>query len=235
MKTLNISPSLTQQVYQAIFEEVLEGRLTQGEHLVQEQLASRLGVSRQPIQQAMALLKADGVVEEVGRRGLRVAALKIDTIRDHYAIRKLLDGYAARAAAHAVASGKLSVGDYQDEVEDLFAKGAEAVRAQNVRDQIRHDEALHKLIYRMSGNPVLEEMSEPNWRYLRRVMAQVLSLAEPAVMIWEQHRQIVDAVMAGDEDAAASHAEAHVSNAADRLMAALTRHGLAEPTRSSAA
>ena len=50
MKTLNISPSLTEQVYQAIVEEVLDGRLTQGEHLVQEQLASKLGVSRQPIQ-----------------------------------------------------------------------------------------------------------------------------------------------------------------------------------------
>ena len=145
MRTLSISPSLTEQVYRAIVEEVLEGRLVQGEHLVQEQLASKLGVSRQPIQQAMALLKADGVVEEVGKRGLRVAALDIDMIRGHYDIRQMLDGYSARAAAAAIASGKLNASDYRDQIDDLFARGAEAIRNQLVRDQIRHDEALHKL------------------------------------------------------------------------------------------
>ena len=235
MRTLSISPSLTEQVYRAIVEEVLEGRLVQGEHLVQEQLASKLGVSRQPIQQAMALLKADGVVEEVGKRGLRVAALDIDMIRGHYDIRQMLDGYSARAAAAAIASGKLNASDYRDQIDDLFARGAEAIRNQLVRDQIRHDEALHKLFYRMSGNPVLDHMAEPNWRYLRRVMAEVLRLAEPAASIWEQHRLIVDAVLSGDEDAAALHAEAHVRNAADRLTSALSRHGLAATARSSMA
>lgn len=235
MQTLNINPSLTEQVYQAIVEEVLEGRLTQGQHLVQEQLASKLGVSRQPIQQAMALLKADGIVEEVGKRGLRVAALDIKMIRGHYDIRQMLDGYSARAAAAAIGSGKLKAGDYRIQIDELFAKGAEAVQNKLVRDQIRYDEALHKLFYRMSGNPVLEQMAEPNWRYLRRVMAEVLRLAEPAAAIWEQHRLVVDAVLAGDEDAAAQHAETHVRKAADRLMSALTRHGLAEPMRLSVA
>ena len=235
MKSLSISPSLTEQVYQAIVEEVLEGRLTQGEHLVQEQLAAKLGVSRQPIQQAMALLKADGVVEEVSKRGLRVAALDIEMIRGHYDIRQMLDGYSARAAAAAIGSGRLKAGAYQVQIDELFSKGAEAIKNQLVRDQIRYDEALHKLFYRMSGNPVLDHMAEPNWRYLRRVMAEVLRLAEPAAAIWEQHRLIVDAVLAGDEDAAGQHAEAHVRNAADRLMSALTRHGLAEQPRSSVA
>ena len=235
MKTLNVSPSLTDQVYQAIVEEVLEGRLVQGEHLVQEQLAAKLGVSRQPIQQAMALLKSDGVVQEVGKRGLRVAALSFEMISGHYDIRQMLDGYSARMAAAAFASGKLNPADYQAEVDSLFENGARAIETQSVRDQIRYDEALHKLIYQMSGNPVLDHMAEPNWRYLRRVMAEVLRLAEPASTIWEQHRLIVDAVMAGDEDTASQMAEDHVRNAANRLMSALTRHGLAERTNSSVA
>lgn len=235
MKTLSVTPSLTEQVYQAIVEEVLEGRLTQGEHLVQEQLASKLGVSRQPIQQAMALLKADGVVEEVGKRGLRVAALDIEMIRGHYDIRQMLDIYAARGAATSIRSGALKAADYRGRFDELFAKGAEAIEAGKVLDQIRHDEALHKLLYAMSSNPVLGQLAEPNWRYLRRVMAEVLRLAEPAAAIWDQHRLIVDAVLAGDEDAAAAHAEAHVRNTADRLMSALTRHGLTTTPRSTAA
>lgn len=235
MKSLNVSPSLTDQVYQSIVEEILEGRLVQGEHLVQEQLASKLGVSRQPIQQAMALLKADGIVQDVGRRGLRVAALSLEMISGHYDIRQVLDGYSARMAASAIASGRLNPADYQAEFDSLFEDGAKAIEAQSVRDQIRHDEALHRLIYQMSGNPVLDHMAEPNWRYLRRVMAEVLRLAQPATSIWEQHRLIVDAVMAGDEDTAAEMAEDHVRKVADSLMSALTAHGLAEPRKSSVA
>lgn len=235
MRNLTIGPSLTEQVYQAIIEEILEGRLTQGEHLVQEQLAAKLGVSRQPIQQAMALLKADGVVEEVGKRGLRVAALDIDMIRGHYDIRTMLDGYAARAAAVAIGSGALNAGEHQAEIDALFSAGRRAVEANLIRDQIRCDEGLHKLIYRMSGNPVLDQMAEPNWRYLRRVMAEVLRQAEPAAMIWEQHRLIVDAIMRGDPEDAAAQAEAHVRNAASRLTSALTRHGLAARAEAPAA
>ena len=230
MKALNVSPSLTDQVYQAIIEEVLEGRLVQGEHLVQEQLAEKLGVSRQPIQQAMALLKADGVVKEVGKRGLRVASLDLGMISGHYDIREMLDGYAARAAAAAIASGTLDAADFRAQIDALFISGEKAIAAQSVRDQIHYDESLHRLIYMMSGNPVLGQMAEPNWRYLRRVMAEVLRLAEPASTIWEQHRLIVDAVMVGDEDKAASLAEDHVRNAAARLTSALTRHGLATRT-----
>lgn len=235
MKSLNVSPSLTDQVYQAIVEEVLEGRLVQGEHLVQEQLAAKLGVSRQPIQQAMALLKADGVVEEVGKRGLRVAALNLEMIKGHYDIRAMLDGYSARMAAAAIATGRLKAADFQTEVDSLFEDGAKAIEAQSVRDQIKLDEAFHRLIYRMSGNPVLDQMVRPNWRYLRRVMGEVLRLAAPASSIWEQHRQIIDAVMAGDEDTAAEMAEQHVRTVANGLMSALTEDLLRDQMRISVA
>ncbi len=53
---LQTAPSLTEQVYDAIVDEISDGRLAPGMHLVQEQLARRLGVSRQPVQQAMARL-----------------------------------------------------------------------------------------------------------------------------------------------------------------------------------
>ncbi|NIR59688.1 MAG: GntR family transcriptional regulator, partial [Gammaproteobacteria bacterium] len=77
---------LAEQVYQAILDEICDGTLSPGAHLVQEQLAERLGVSRQPIQQAIALLKADGLVEEAGKRGVRVTPLDATAMRHHYEI-----------------------------------------------------------------------------------------------------------------------------------------------------
>lgn len=63
---IRTAPGLAEQVYRAVLDEICDGALAPGASLVQEQLAERFGVSRQPIQQAMALLKADGLVEEAG-------------------------------------------------------------------------------------------------------------------------------------------------------------------------
>ncbi|MDC1198805.1 GntR family transcriptional regulator [bacterium] len=87
MKPILAAPSLTDQVYDAIVDDICDGSLPAGAHLVQERLASKLGVSRQPVQQAMALLKANGMVEEIGGRGLRVAPLDLTQMRQRYEIR----------------------------------------------------------------------------------------------------------------------------------------------------
>lgn len=226
MKTLNVAPSLTDQVYRAIVDEIMEGRLLPGAHLVQEQLAAKLGVSRQPIQQAMALLKADGIVEEVGKRGLRVAKLDLGLMRCHYDIRLMLDGYAARGAADAVRSGTVDTAAARSEFDDILSTGAEAVRMQSVTDQIRYDQAFHKLIYDMSGNRVLRSTAEPNWRYLSRVMAEVLMHAETAQAIWDQHVAIMKAVLDGDTDKSGSLAEDHIRTASDSLTDALQRRDI---------
>ncbi|MEL7000921.1 MAG: GntR family transcriptional regulator [Pseudomonadota bacterium] len=223
MKMLSVSPSLTEQVYRAVLDEIMEGRLKPGSHLVQEQLAAQLGVSRQPIQQAMALLKADGIVEEVGKRGLRVASLDLGLMQCHYDMRLLLDGYAARRAAQSVKDGTIDPETLRAEFDEILAIGSEAIRADSVTDQIRYDQAFHKLIYDASRNRVLRDTAGPNWRYLRRVMAEVLMHAESAPTIWDQHLAIKDAILAGDPDKAGDLAEGHVRTAVDSLTKALER------------
>lgn len=221
MKPLQPTSGLTERVYSAILDEILDGRLPERAHLVQEQLAASLGVSRQPVQQAMALLKADGVVEEIGTRGLRVAALDLDRMQDHYDLRGLQDGYAARAAADCVARSRCSVEQLGSDLEKALDAGNKAVAAGATRDQIEHDEVFHKLIYRASGNSVLLEVAEPHWRYLRRAMADVLRHAEPPTEIWQQHATIANAILAGDADTAERLASEHVRVAASLLSEAL--------------
>ena len=75
MKTLSRPTNLSAQVYQAVADEIVSGRLEAGMHLRQEELAARLGVSRQPVQQAMVMLSLDGLVIKSDKRGLYVAPL----------------------------------------------------------------------------------------------------------------------------------------------------------------
>jgi DNA-binding GntR family transcriptional regulator len=221
MKLLKAQPSLSDQVYDAIVDEICDGTLPAGSHLVQEQLAKRLRVSRQPVQQAMALLKADGMVEEVGRRGLWVTPLDADLMRRHYDIRAALDGLAARMAATRVAAAQELGGRFARSAGDILERGEQAVADGDVAGQVRHDMALHTLIYEMSGNPLLALTAEPHWRFLRRAMGEVLRRATLPREIWRQHAEIVDAIAGGDADRAETLMVDHDLAAAKTLRAAL--------------
>ena len=229
MRALEINANLTDRVYRAILDDILDGHLKAGEHLVQEQLAAGLGVSRQPVQQAMTLLKADGVVEEAGRRGLRVAALDHERIDHSYQLRGLLDGFAARQAAAVVRDGYADKEGLARAAESILAAGARALESQSRAEMIRHDEAFHKAVYDYSGNPLVAPAAEPVWRVVRRAMADVLDRGKPASVILAEHRAILNAILDGQPDLAGQLAEAHTTSAADRLEAVRADRGGAVP------
>ncbi len=217
MRKIPLRQTAAEQVYQAILDEVCDGAFAPGMHLVQEELAAKLGVSRQPVQQAMAMLKADGLVEERGARGLYVAALDLATMRHRYAIRAVLDALAARSAAEAGDRAIAARG------RKIVAEGRAAIGAQDIRSLVAADVGFHRFVYEASGNPLIAPTAEPHWRFLRRVMADVLRHAGSPAEIWDQHEAIVEAIAAGDAEAAVRLSTVHVERAAERLAA--TRQG----------
>jgi DNA-binding GntR family transcriptional regulator len=217
MKHIQTAPALAEQVYQAILDEICSGRFAPGTHLVQEQLAEKLGVSRQPVQQAIALLKSDGLVEGVGKRGVHVSSLDLAAMRHHYEIRALLDGLAARRAAIRIADEPAIAEQFRKAAGSVLEAGRKAVAKGDIAAMVRHDEAFHRLVYESSGNPMLAETAEPHWRFLRRVMGDVLRKAEPPREIWHEHEAIVEAVIAGDPAAAERLMTEHATRAAQLL------------------
>ncbi|MGH8058817.1 MAG: GntR family transcriptional regulator [Candidatus Entotheonellia bacterium] len=97
---IEFAPDLTEQVYQRLLDAICDGELAPGARLTQEDLAAALNVSRQPVLQALRLLKRDGFVIDVGRRGLRVAPLEAQAIAHVYEVRAVLDGLAAPLTQH---------------------------------------------------------------------------------------------------------------------------------------
>src|SRR5215212_1056166 len=78
---------------------ILIGDYGPDERLVEEQLARRLGVSRTPVRQALAMLEAEGLVEISPNRGATVCSFGLDDVWDIYDLRAVLEGHAARRAA----------------------------------------------------------------------------------------------------------------------------------------
>jgi DNA-binding GntR family transcriptional regulator len=209
MRALTTQSRLVEQVYEAILSEITEGKLPPNSRLIQDELAEVYGVSRQPVQQALLLLRNHGLVRDAPRRGLVVAPLDVDFIRNLYEIREVLEGLSCRKAAECGSDRARSEGPA------LIAAGREAVETGSVSRQIATDMAFHCFLYEISGNLLIGETTAPYWHYLRRVMGEVLRDDEKIPgSIWDEHTAILDAVIAGEADKAETLARQHISRAA---------------------
>ena len=216
MRALTTQSRLVEQVYEAILSEITEGKLPPNSRLIQDELAEVYGVSRQPVQQALLLLRNHGLVRDAPRRGLVVAPLDVDFIRNLYEIREVLEGLSCRKAA-ACGSERARL-----EGPALIAAGREAVETGSVARQIATDMAFHCFLYEISGNLLIGETTAPYWHYLRRVMGEVLRDDEKIPgSIWDEHTAILDAVIAGEADKAETLARQHISRAAKIFVARL--------------
>lgn len=225
MKQLAQSLSLAERAYQVVLDEICEGTLGPGSHLVQEQIAKRLGVSRQPIQQAMALLKADGLVRNAPGRGLVVIPLEPELMASRYQIRAALDGLAADLAAKRVRESSELCTCARRRGQAILRSGIAAVEKNAIKRMIRWDMEFHNFLYECSGNALIAPACEPHWRHLRRIMGEVLRKVATPENIWQQHQRILDAVLAGDRGRAKAVAIEHVDQAASGLARTLSLRG----------
>ncbi len=215
MKAIASQPNLVEQVTQAVLDEITAGRLAPGERVIQEQLAQALGVSRQPVQQALLLLRNQRVLLDAPGRGLIVAPLDAVRVRHMYAMRSVLEGLAARRAAECNAERAARQGPA------LIEAGHRAVASGSFAKMIVADTRFHEFLYALSGNDLVAPALATHLTYTQRVMGEVLVGNEKPADIWREHAQILEAVCGGDGDRAEALARRHISDAADFMVAQL--------------
>ena len=216
---LETAPDLVDQVYRALLDAISEGSLAPGQRITQEELAERLAVSRQPVMQALRLLKRDGFVHDAplagapnGRsRGLLVAPLDAAWIAQVYEVRGALDVLAARLAA----ARRTRIDPA------LIARGREAVGRGDIKAMIDADLAFHRALYQGSANPLIEQSALLHWHHIRRAMGEALrhhTLRDP---VWDEHEAIAAAVAEGDGERAEALMREHSGQASAYLGAQL--------------
>ena len=212
MKLLQTQPSLVEQAHEAILAEIASGKLAAGTRIIQEQLAQQLGVSRQPIQQALTLLRNQGVLQEAPGRGLLVAALDLEQVRHMYEVRSVIEGLAFRNAAEKNAEQAKAMGPA------LLKAGRKAAASGSVRAMIAADMDFHNAIYTLSGNPLISPNMQAHWTNTQRVMGEVLMRDDKPRDVWDQHEALLDAVAAGDGARAEKLARKHIMDAAEFMI-----------------
>jgi DNA-binding GntR family transcriptional regulator len=217
MKILSVQPNLVEQVHEAILLEISAGKLTPGTRIIQEQIASELGVSRQPVQQALLLLRNQGLLRDAPGRGLIVAPLDPDYIRQMYEVRAVLEGLAFRKAATNNSATARTQGPL------LIKQGRQAVKSGQVPQLINADMAFHHFVYGLSDNLLVAPTMDAHWTYTQRVMGEVLMRDEKPRDIWDQHEDLLQSVVDGDPEGAEQKARQHIMETAnfiiDRLSA----------------
>ena len=209
LQGIELAPDLTEQVYTRLLNAICSGELAAGARLTQEELAASLHVSRQPVLQALRLLKRDGVAIDAGRRGLVVAPVEPELIGQVYEVRAVLDGLAAREAARRGARLDRAA----------LERGRAAARSGRVAAMIEADAVFHRLVYAASGNPLIAESTRHHWHHIQRAMGATVQVAGAPERVWDEHQAILEAVNAGEAVRAERLAREHCE-AAGRFLSA---------------
>ena len=215
MKALTLQPNLVEQVRDAILDEISSGQLAPGDRVIQEQLAQALGVSRQPVQQALALLRNQGVLQDAPGRGLLVAPLDLEHVSHMYDMRAVIEGLACRRASEVGADRAVTQGPA------LIEAGRKAVAGGSVARMIAADMRFHEFLYALSGNPLVGPSLATHLTYTQRVMGEVLLRDEAPRDIWAQHAAILQAICERDADRAEALARQHITQASGFMVARL--------------
>jgi DNA-binding GntR family transcriptional regulator len=212
MTPLGPTPNLIDQVYVRILDAITDRTLPPGHRIRQHELAERLGVSRQPVSHALHLLHRQGLVAESGRKGFEVTQLDPLRIRQLYEVRGALDALAARLAAQRIKTDAAG----RAHLEAALRAGGAIDKRTPLSALIALDVDFHRAIYRLAGNPAIEEMIGPQWPHMRRSMATVLTELDYRQSAWAEHETIAGHILSGNAKAAESAALTHAIGAGQR-------------------
>jgi len=211
-----ISPKkLVDQAYAVILDAICDGTLKPGERLTQQAVAERLSVSRQPIHNALQVLKAQGFVEETGRRGLSVVPLDPKRFQAIYQFRSAVEPLAVKLATPRLTPEAIERG------RAIIKKGKARAKKGSARDRVQADMEFHSFIYELSDNALVLETMHLNWQHLRRAMGEVLRSGDLSTRVWPEHEAILEAMIAGEAERAAALMQQHMVRAYDDVVGAL--------------
>jgi DNA-binding GntR family transcriptional regulator len=204
-------PRLVELVAAELRRLIVTGHWPQGERLVEGRVAEQLGVSRNPVREALRSLEAEGFVVLEPRRGARVAVLDAAEVGHLMEVRGALEELAAGLAARRRTDAHVA------ELTGLVAKGRAVAAGTDLAELPALNTRFHQLLTEASANPQLDALIGPlrdriQWVYSTRVR-------ERAPSSWEEHAAIAAAIAEGDEGGARRLAGEHIASATAAFLA----------------
>jgi DNA-binding GntR family transcriptional regulator len=190
-------------------DAIRDGVLPPGTQLKLNMLADELGMSYTPLREALQTLHSEGLIETRPHSSAVVLGFDIDRARDVYALRELLEPYAAR-----IACGRAS---YDDIARLITLHEAHVVAVEEERFDLVPDlnRRFHMGLYEISGSQLLMEFILKLWN---GVPYQAISLSDRSVESAQEHSEVIAAMRAKDTDRVEQLVSAHIQHGAKAAM-----------------
>jgi DNA-binding GntR family transcriptional regulator len=194
---------LRHAVLEELRQRIIAGEWSPGERLYEDQIASELEVSRNPVREALQALAGEGFVELEPRRGARVATVPPERAHELFEVREALEGLVAALAARRRTDADIA------RLRQVTEEGQRAARSNDLSQLPALNTRFHDSLAEAAGNRMLSETIQRlrhliEWIYFQRIQNR-------APQSWSEHSEIVDAVVAGDADAAERAARNHIA------------------------
>lgn len=154
--------TLWEQIAEALREDIIRGKITQEERIVEEELAARFHVSRGPVREALRHIEEEGLVQYESHKGCRVRTITYEEMQEKYLVRSTLEILAVRIIASNLPK------EYEEEMEDCLKKMEKAAKKKDLYQIISLDEEFHSCIVRAARCDTLYKV----WATLSEVNTQ---------------------------------------------------------------
>lgn len=203
---------LREIVSDALRQAIRDGILPPGERLMEIPLAEELGVSRTPIREAIRILKQEGLIVMIPRRGTYVADMSLKDVTEVFELRSILEELAAELAAERITNEEIEA------LEQHLVEIGNYMNENNLDKVVQADILFHEILYKASRNDRLVEMinnlREQTLRFRTLSMSQTGRLAKT----WDEHRQLVEAISDRDVERARQIARIHMEESEKTLL-----------------
>ena len=205
------STSLADQVFDRLENDIIQGVYEKGEILTELKLVEQLGVSRTPIREALRRLEQERLIADAGK-GSIVLGITEDDLLDIMNIRQRVEALAAYyATVNITDDGRSELAHIVDLQEFYFNKGD--------MDHLRRvDDEFHDAICRLSQRNVITDTLVPLHRKTRRYRRIALENRERTAQSMGEHRQIYEAIVAGDAELARQLTAKHIEHAKEHML-----------------
>lgn len=204
--------NISEKVYKTLKKQIINERLRPGERLIDNELASRFGVSRTPIREALTKLSNEGLIEILPRRGIYVKRLDKKDIKEIYQIRRVLEGLATREATPIIDEEQLK------KLYSLFEKAKRSLNSDDWKSCMEFDIELHSTILSNCQNDRLIGIVHNLNTLIHAFRVRLARDRERATQALKEHEAILEAVKARDVERAEKAMMEHIERTKKRIF-----------------
>ncbi len=204
--------SLAEHVYEGMKKQILKGELKPGTRIVESRIASKVGISRTPVREALHRLEKEGLLKRSLAGTLYVADFTKEDIQETFGIRAILESYAAKLATIRHSKKDLA------SLEKKVALYEEALEKGDKEALPRINTEFHELLYKLSKSPRLIRMINELRDHIARYREVILKDEDMALQSKEDHRKMLELMKKRDAQGVEEIVKEHILRGQDLVM-----------------